>query len=45
MLWCFSFIGESRVHHNRQNSAETDFEFPPPPSDTDIAQLLSHSGN
>ena len=39
------FPGNSRnVNHHKQGSNETEFEFPPPPSDHDIAQIMSEKG-
>lgn len=32
-------------HHVKQNSNETEFEFPPPPTDHDIEQIMSSPGN
>ena len=44
-LLVISFPGNSRnVNHHKQGSDETEFEFPPPPSDHDIAQIMSEKG-
>lgn len=29
------------INHSKQRSDETEFEFPPPPTDQDIAQIMN----